>query len=128
MISMTLLELVGVAISYGLLKSIALRDGSIDFRAMFRDRMRVVNESMTKPFRDGFAANMIEAFKKRAASLDMLDGGEENDVKDAGDDVEEAPPPIYLENHASSLTPTQECGAADPDDTYISSPSLSSRT
>lgn len=103
MISMTLLELVGLAISYGLLKSIAIRDGAIDFRAMFQEKMHILNESFTKPFREGFAANMVEAIKKRAASLDQLDEDtevpvdEKKELEDRGDtdsqkEVESLPP------------------------------------
>lgn len=140
MISMTLLELVGVAISYGLLKSIALKEGTIDFRAMFRDRIQVLNESFARPFKDdGFAKNMFIALKKRAASMDLGDGDEEKKdaevegvevVKSSEDEKfghAETPPPNYLENHVASLTSTEECGPLQNDDTYISSPSLSSR-
>lgn len=67
MIMMIILEIIGLAISYGLLKSIALKEGNIDFRAMFKERMEQINATLTRPFqKDGFASNMIETIKKKA--------------------------------------------------------------
>lgn len=112
--AMNILELVGVAISYGLLKSIALKDGNIDFRAMFREKMKIINDSFTKPFKDGVAA-----IKKRAASLDLVDDddaevevGNEQDPEGAqgveNGENEEEHRGSYLENHVESLTATEE--------------------
>lgn len=86
MIMMIILELIGLAISYGLLKSIALKDGTIDFRAMFKERMEQINATLTRPFqKDGFASNMIETIKKKAHHHKNGEDGEEKD-SDVGDD------------------------------------------
>lgn len=126
MISMTVLEFVGVAISYGLLRSIAIRDGNIDFRAMFKEKMRIVNESISKPFKDGFAANMIEALRKRAASLDLVEEDGDKNVNEDKDNAE--PAPIYLENHVGSLTFTEEPIGDKDEDTTLSIPSITTQT
>lgn len=83
MILMILLELIGIAIAYGLLKSIALKEGNIDFRAMFKERLEQIHATLAKPFQeDGFASNFIEAIKKKTQSSDKLD---ENDEKSHDD-------------------------------------------
>lgn len=88
MIMMIILELIGLAISYGLLKSIALKDGTIDFRAMFKERMEQINATLTRPFqKDGFASNMIETIKKKANQHKHgEDQDEEGKDSDGGDD------------------------------------------
>lgn len=87
MIMMIILELIGLAISYGLLKSIALKDGTIDFRAMFKERMEQINATLTRPFqKDGFASNMIETIKKKTQ---QHKNGEEGDEAGKESDVED---------------------------------------
>lgn len=88
MIMMIILELIGLAISYGLLKSIALKDGTIDFRAMFKERMEQINATLARPFqKDGFATHMIETIKKKAHQHRNGENDEEkeSDVEAEGD-------------------------------------------
>lgn len=86
MIMMIILELIGLAISYGLLKSIALKEGTINFRAMFKERMEQINATLIRPFqKDGFASNMIETIKKKANQHKNGDDDEGRD-SDVGDE------------------------------------------